>query len=119
MDIVASRRATIENWVSAWSEPNERHRLELLGQAAAATCAYMDPNVELAGHAAISGYMAGFQESVPGARFMTTAFQTHHDRCLVQWNMVDRDGKVLSPGVSAGLFDAQGKLQQMVGFFDA
>jgi hypothetical protein len=33
--------------------------------------------------------------------------------------MVDRDDKVLAPGVSAGSFDAQGRLTQMVGFFDA
>lgn len=33
-------------------------------------------------------------------------------------NMVDREGVVLLPGVSAGLFDAQARLQQMVGFFD-
>lgn len=119
MAIVETRRATIETWASAWSEPDERRRLDLLGQAAAGTCTYMDPNTELMGRAAISGYMAGFQESAPGARFVTTGFRTHHDRCIVQWNMVDRDDKVLSPGVSTGIFDAQGKLQQMVGFFDA
>lgn len=119
MDIVETRRATIETWASAWCEPDEQRRLALLGEAAAATCAYMDPNTELAGHAAISAYMAGFQESAQGARFVTTAFRTHHDRCSVQWNMVDREGKVLSPGVSAGVFDAQGRLAQMTGFFDA
>lgn len=119
MDIVETRLTTIETWASAWSEPHEQRRLDLLGQAAAATCAYIDPNTELAGHAAISGYMAGFQESTPGARFVTTGFRTHHDRCCVQWNMIDREGQVLSPGVSAGVFDAQGRLAQMTGFFDA
>lgn len=119
METSASRRATIETWASAWSEPDERRRLELLGRAAAPACAYMDPNTELTGHAAISDYMAGFQASAPGARFVTTGFKTHHDRCIVQWNMVDAGGAVLSPGCSAGTFDAQQRLVQMVGFFDA
>lgn len=39
---------------------------------------------ELAGYAAASSYMAGFQVSAPDARFVTTGFRTHHDRCIVQ-----------------------------------
>jgi SnoaL-like domain len=119
LDTATIRRNIIETWASAWSETDEKRRLVLLKDAAAPSCAYMDPNTELVGHAAISIYMAGFQESAPGARFVNTDFKTHHDRCIVQWNLVARDGKVLSPGVSAGAFDAQGRLQQMVGFFDA
>lgn len=119
MDIAVTRRATIETWASAWSEPNEAKRLDLLKQAAAPGCAYLDPNTELTGLTAISGCMAGFQETAPGARFVTTGFQTHHDRCIVQWNMVDRDGNALSSGVSAGAFDTHGRLLQMVGFFEA
>jgi hypothetical protein len=118
MDTTSARRATIENWAQAWSEPDGAHRLGLLQQAAAPSCTYADPNVEIEGHASISAYMAGFQQSAPGARFVNTAFQTHHDRCIVQWNMVDHDNKVLSPGVSAGNFDAMGRLVQMVGFFE-
>ena len=119
MHTTNSRRATIETWAQAWSEPDEARRLGLLRQAAAPSCAYADPHAEIEGHASISTYMAGFQQSAPGARFVNTAFMTHHDRCIVQWNMVDRDDKVLSPGVSAGTFDAQGRLAQMVGFFQA
>jgi hypothetical protein len=40
-------------------------------------------------------------------------------KCTVRWNKVDRDGDVLSPGVSAGIFDTQGPPAQMVGFFGA
>lgn len=119
MNTTETRRATIEIWASAWSEPDAQRRLDLLTQAAAPSCTYMDPNTELSGLAAISGYMAGFQESAPGARFVTTVFRTHHDRCSLQWNMVDRQGKIVSPGVSAGIFDGHGRLLQMVGFFDA
>lgn len=118
MDTTTTRRATLETWAIAWSEPDEARRLDLLRQAAAPSCAYTDPNAEIEGHASISAYMAGFQQSAPGARFVNTAFMTHHDRCIVQWNMIDRDDKVLSPGVSAGTFDAQGRLAQMVGFFE-
>lgn len=119
MSIIETRRTTIETWAMAWSEPDEKQRLDLLGLAAAPACTYMDPNTELKGHAAISDYMAGFQATAPGARFVTTEFRTHHDFCCLHWNMVGGDGKVLSPGVSAGMFDAQGRLLQMVGFFDA
>jgi hypothetical protein len=75
MNIAETRHTVVETWGSAWSEPDEKRRLELLGRAAAPTCTYMDPNTELTGHVAISGYMAGFQESAPGARFVTTGFR--------------------------------------------
>lgn len=118
MNTNSTRRAMIETWAQAWSEPDEARRIELLRQAATPDCTYTDPNVELAGHTAISTYMAGFQESAPGARFVTTAFKSHHDHCLVQWNMVSADNTVLSPGASAGTFDALGRLARMVGFFE-
>ena len=119
MNLAETRRATIETWSRAWSEPDARRRLDLLAQAAAETCTYMDPGADLAGHAAISGYMRDFQVSMPGARFVTTGFRTHHDRCVLQWEMVDGDGRLLSPGISAGVFDEHGRLVQMTGFFDA
>lgn len=119
MNTTSTRRAIIETWAQAWSESDEARRIELLRQAATPDCAYTDPNVDLAGHTAISTYMAGFQESAPGARFVTTAFKSHHDHCLVQWNMVGADNTILSPGVSAGTFDSEGRLLQMVGFFGA
>lgn len=119
LDTVDMRRATIETWTTAWSEPDEQRRLGLLGQAVAPICTYTDPHTDLVGYAAISGYMGGFQESAPGARFVMTGFSAHHNRCLLQWNMVDRDGQVLSPGASAGVFDEHGRLVQMTGFFAA
>lgn len=119
MDATNTRRANVETCAQAWSEPDEALRLGLLRQAASPSCAYADPNAELEGHASISAYMAGFQQSAPGARLVNTAFMTHHDRCILQWNMVDRNDKVLSPGVSAGTFDEQGRLAQMVGSFEA
>lgn len=119
MTTLETRRHTIETWARAWSEPNERKRLDLLAQAASTECTYIDPNTQLSGHEAISEYMAGFQESAPGARFVTVEFRTHHDRCVVRWNMVDASGTVLSPGVSAGQLGTDGRLVQMVGFFDS
>lgn len=91
-------------------------RLDLLRQVAAPNCAYADPDTEIEGHAVISAYKAGFQQRAVGARFVNTAFMTHHLRCMVQWNMACRDGKALSPGVSAGTFNAQGLLTRRVGF---
>jgi len=113
------RRLIVDTWSAAWSEPDENRRRDDLRRTASAACVYTDPHVALAGHEAISAYMGQFQGSAPGARFVNTGFATHHDHCLLQWDMVDGAGKVISHGASAGVFDADDRLAQMTGFFDS
>ena len=69
-----------------------------------------------AGYAELSAYMAEFQKTVPGGKFMTSAFEHHHDRCLVHWDLVGADGAIAAKGASCGRYGADGRLVQMVGF---
>jgi hypothetical protein len=117
LSTATTRHPILDIWASAWSEPDSAKRRELLAQAAQPNCAYIDPHTNIVGHASISEYMQGFQASAPGARFVNKSFKTHHDRCVLEWDMVDREGNVLSSGISAGMFSAQGRLLQMIGFF--
>ncbi len=80
-------------------------------------CVYKDPNIEAKGLDEIAGYMEGFQEQMPGAGFVTRSFASHHDSALINWDMVDGDGNVVSPGTSIGVFGESGKLVSMTGFF--
>lgn len=62
--------------------------------------------------------MAELQVNIPGVRFVTTEFKTHHDRSLTHWNMEDGNGNVLGIGASHFVHDTDGRLMQMTGFFD-
>lgn len=107
-----------ETYSLAWSELDEGKRLELFEKSVSPHCDYADPLIQMGGYRALSGYMAELQKNVPGIKFVTTAFKTHHDKSLAQWNMVDGNGNLLAPGISALTHSVDGRLVEMSGFFD-
>jgi hypothetical protein len=81
-------------------------------------CDYADPLIQMGGYRALSGYMAELQKNVPGIKFVTTAFKTHHNTSLAHWNMVDGKDNLLAPGISFLNHSVDGRLVEMSGFFD-
>lgn len=110
------RQNTWELYTQSWSETDPARRLGMFEKCLNPGHTYTDPNVATAGYAELSGYMSEFQKLVPGGRFVTSAFECHHDQCLVHWDMVGADGGVLAKGASYGRFGEDGRLVQMVGF---
>jgi hypothetical protein len=111
-----ARKTTWELYTSTWSEAHADTRVKMLERSVHPDYAYTDPNVQARGHIQLSDYMAEFQKNVPGGKFVTTKFEQHHDRCLVHYDLVGVDESVLTTGASYGVFGADGRLVQMVGF---
>lgn len=80
---------------------------------------YCDPNGLVAGRAALSDYMGGFQELVPGGVFRIRSLLHHNDRTLAHWSLYGVDGSILQNGTSFGLLSADGRLKSITGFFYA
>jgi len=114
-----SRKSTLETYAKSWSEADTSKRLKLFEQCLSPDCVYTDPTSQVTGYEEFSGYMSELQRNVPGVAFVPTELQSHHDRSLMHWNMVDGEGKILSQGASYFLYGADGRLTQMTGFFDA
>jgi hypothetical protein len=112
-------RITWDTYSSAWSQTDPHARAALLGRCLAPDAAYADPTMQAAGHAQLSAYMAAVQGGVPELRFVITDFKSHHNHSLAHWNMVNGQGRVLTPGISHGWYGEDGKLMQMTGFFGA
>lgn len=107
-----------ETYSLAWSEADETKRLELFEKSVSPHCDYSDPLIQMGGYRALSGYMAELQKRIPGIKFVTTAFKTHHNISLAHWNMVDGKGNLLVPGISFLNHSVDGRLVEMSGFFD-
>lgn len=105
-----------EIYTSAWSETDTAKRLQWLEKSVHPDCVYTDPNIQAMGHAQLSDYMREFQVSAPGCKFVTIKFESHHDRSLVHYDMVDGKGTVLVKGASYGMYRTDGRLMHMVGF---
>ena len=71
------------------------------------------------GREALSSYMGGFQQSVKGGKFEIRSVMHHHDRMLAEWKLIGGDGIVLQTGRSFATASADGRLQNITGFFDS
>ncbi len=114
-----AHESTLEIYGKSWSETDPSTRLKFFEQCLSPDCVYTDPASQVTGYDQLSGYMAEFQNKLPGGAFAATALQSHHDRSLMHWNMVDGKGNILSQGASYFLFAADGRLKQMTGFFES
>jgi hypothetical protein len=111
-------RKSSDTYEKSWSENDPTKRMQMLKEALSPDCVYTDPNVVLVGYEALEGYMVELQANIPGVAFETTAFQTHHNRSLNHWNMLDGQGKLLGDGASHFVYGTDGRLTHMTGFFD-
>ena len=111
-------RETWETYVASWKAATETEKKALFAESLAPDCVYTDPISRTEGWNELMAYMVDFHRQVPGGYFVTRHFQVHHGACLAQWDMVARDGTVLSAGISHGRFGDDGRLVAMTGFFD-
>lgn len=113
-----SHKNTWDIYTTSWSETDVAKRLKLFERCLSPDCVYTDPLTQATGYGPLSEYVSGLQRSVPGVRFVTTDFKTHHDQSLAHWNMVDAKGRTLVQGASHGRYDVDGRLKTMTGFFE-
>lgn len=103
-------------YASLWSADADT-RAQQLPQCLDESARYADPNTEVQGHDALSGYMAGFQSAMPGCDFHIDRVLHHHDRSLAQWHLRSPDGQRLQSGISAARHAPDGRLLEIAGFF--
>jgi SnoaL-like protein len=107
-----------QRYARIWSsEPSLR--MSELEACLADACVYCDINGMQEGREALSRYMGGFQESVKGGSFEILSVKHHHDRMLAEWRLIGANGAVLQTGRSFATASADGRLQNITGFFDA
>ncbi|MEE9413935.1 MAG: nuclear transport factor 2 family protein [Acidimicrobiales bacterium] len=116
MTTPTDRRAIWETYTSSWTAGSTAERLATYASCLSSDVSYTDPNVAANGYDELAQYMAGFQQQLPGGGFVTKDFSDHHDVAIINWDMVDAAGNVLSPGTSFGGDD--GLLKSMTGFFE-
>jgi SnoaL-like domain len=105
-----------QRYAGIWSLPADAREDELRA-CVVEDVVYCDPNGVVAGLTSLSGYMGGFQASVPGGRFQILSVLDHHDRMLAHWRLVGPDDRHLQSGVSFALVANDGRLKSISGFF--
>jgi SnoaL-like domain len=117
-DEMSDVTATVDTYLSAWSEPDADRRDALVRQVWAPDGTLTDPPLAAAGHEGISGMHAAMQGQYPGHRFRrASAVDAHHDRFRVGWELVDPTGTVVLSGVDVGELADDGRVRRITGFF--
>lgn len=114
-----SPEAAIDRYCEAWSTADPERRAALLASVWAEGGSYTDPTVHAAGAPALLAHIAGVLTRRPGSRVERTgAVEHHHDVARFDWQAVGADGGVLRSGIDIVIFDGDGRLERVIGFFE-
>ncbi|MEL6533923.1 MAG: nuclear transport factor 2 family protein [Bacteroidota bacterium] len=110
---------TIALYASAWGEPDENKRRELLEASFAEGGEYSDPTVWVEGREALVQHIGGFLTQNPGAKVhLLKPAEFHHEKYgRFDWIMQMADGTVVIIGMDFVAFDDEGMIEQITGFF--
>ncbi len=113
-----TKRAVYERYLMAWSPVPASERRELLAETTAADIAYLDANGRCSGREGVATTLDGFQVRRPGYRFAIGNFLQFDDAALVNWHMLDADGKLLVEGFDSIRFSESEQISSVIGFSD-
>jgi len=111
---------TVDTYLAAWNEADDAKRKQLLERCWSAGGTYTDPVADVAGPEALAAVIAQFQQQMPGASIqLGGGIDEHHGRLRFPWKLQMADGSTRITGIDVGEVTADGKLQSILGFWDA
>jgi hypothetical protein len=109
---------TIDTYLAAWNDPDQRTRAGLIERAWASGGRLIDPPLAAEGHAEISEMVSALHAQFPGHRFRrASGIDAHHDQLRFAWDLVSPDGTVALSGLDVGELAPDGRLARISGFF--
>jgi hypothetical protein len=109
--------ATIDTYLTAYSEPDPAVRLPLLERAFVADAKLIDPPIDGEGHQGISDMMTAVLGHYAGHTFRrVSGIDEHHGFARYGWEMQAPDGTVALAGLDIVEVDDDGRIVRVVGF---
>lgn len=110
--------AVIDDYFAMWLEPDGPARAELVAKVFTEDGRHVDPNADAVGHDGLVAMMAAVHEQFPGLGMRrTSAIDAHNDQLRFSWDLLGADGAVLLSGLDVATLAADGRLQQVAGFW--
>jgi len=110
---------TVDLYCTAWSEPDQNRRGQILREVAIENLQYTDPRTDVKNCDQLIEHIAGILADRPGARVVrTSAVDEHHGWARFAWHLIQADGTTLPEGLDVIEVDEEtGKLKVILGFF--
>jgi hypothetical protein len=110
--------AVVDTYFQMWNETDPARRAELVAQAWTDDGRHVDPLADVAGHEALSAYVAGVQERFPDHQLRrTSGVDVHHDQLRYAWELAGPDGTVVVSALDVAELGADGRIRQVAAFF--
>lgn len=110
---------TITDYIASWNETDPHRRAELIAAVWREDGRYVDSMTEALGRQQIGAMIARVQQQVPDSAFsLIGEVQPHHDVARFRWQLGPAGGPPLLTGLDVAIFDADGRLRQLIGFWD-
>ena len=111
--------AVVTAYGSAWNEPDEATRRQLLESAWADHGTYCDPTANVEGREALVAHIGALQVAMPGHTIdlVTGCRRARRPLCVSDGSCTAPDGSAVLEGMDYGHLADDGRLQQIVGFF--
>ena len=108
----------VDRHLEAYGERDAARRDALIADVWAEDGQLIDPPLDAAGRAEISGLAAAMHQHYPDHGFRRASeVDEHHGHFRYAWELVGPDGTVAVAGVDVGELDDDGRLRRIVGFF--
>ena len=114
----ANAAGVIDAWFQAWNERDAAARLTVLGRLAAPDLQFRDRYGLIRGVDEMAGHLGAVQQFMPGMTLSRTGdVRQCQGRALSDWVATGSDGAPRGRGTNAFVFDADGRVRDVVGFW--
>ena len=108
----------IDTYFAMWNEPDRAARLDVIAQAWAPECHYVDPLNDVTGYDGLADMVDGVRAQFPGATLQRTGdIDAHHNVLRFPWSATSAEGDVIVAGIDVCVLADDGRLQALAGFF--
>ena len=116
----ATAAATVDRWFAAWSDPDASTREAALSTIETSDIRFQDKFSCIAGTDDVRAHLAAVHRFMPGLRLERRGEIRHCQwHVLADWVAVSREGQERGRGTNLFVLDAEGRLEEVTGFWAA
>jgi hypothetical protein len=110
---------SITDYIASWNETDPDRRAGLIAAVWHEDGRYVDTMTEARGRQQIDAMIAAVQQQLPDSAFsLLGEIELHHDVAKFGWQLGPAGGPPLLTGLDVATFDADGRMLQLIGFWD-
>jgi uncharacterized protein YndB with AHSA1/START domain len=118
-EVAAGAPGAVDAWLSAWAEPDEAVRRQLLAQVAEPGVRVRDRFTALAGIGELMPHISTAQQHMPGVRLERRGdVRVCQGMALADWVAVGADGREVGAGTNVFELSPDGRLASVTGFWN-